>query len=111
MRRLLGLVVLLAIVPFTASASPGSLDPSFDGDGIVTVPASTMRGSATSVDHDPSGNLVVAIQNMTGGDTNCALARFQTNGSLDAGFGVAGFVNIPIHPANSVEWCTARSQT
>lgn len=111
MRRLLGLVVLLAIVPLAASASPGSLDPAFDGDGIATLPITTMRGLASSIDHDPSGNLIVAIQNMSGGDINCTLSRFQTDGSLDSGFGFAGLLNIPLHPTNRLEWCTARSQT
>lgn len=62
----------------------GSLDSSFDSDGIVTTAVG--NGSAMVIQAD--GNIVVTASN--GNDYN--LIRYTTNGSLDTGFGTNGIV-------------------
>ncbi len=54
----------------------GSLDTSFDGDGIVT---SGVAGEASAVAIQPNGNIVVAGRV----DGDFALARYSANGTLE----------------------------
>jgi uncharacterized delta-60 repeat protein len=63
----------------------GSLDPTFDGDGIRVVNQSgTNRGQAVAIQAD--GKIVVAgFSNLFGTD-DFAVMRFNTNGSLDPTF-------------------------
>jgi uncharacterized delta-60 repeat protein len=63
----------------------GSLDSSFDSDGKVTT---TIGESdyANSVVVQSDGKIVVAGSSATGGDSNFALIRFNTDGSLDSSF-------------------------
>ena len=65
----------------------GSLDTGFDTDGKVTTSFGGVEfGHAVAV--QPDGRIVVA--GYTGGDF--ALARYNTNGGLDSGFGTGGKV-------------------
>lgn len=71
----------------------GSLDTSFDGDGVVTL----STGSALwDVNHsvliDQSGNIVVAGYN--------TIYRFLDDGSLDTTFGTVGSVTTTIDPTS-----------
>ena len=84
---------LVGVVPVTAETnsekaaqSPaGSLDPSFDGDGLVTTPS----GSAFSVAIQPDGKIVVAGQSANG---DFLVARYNSDGSPDASFDSDGMV-------------------
>ena len=67
----------------------GSLDTSFDGDGLVTT--SLASGSAQSVAIQPDGKIVAAGFASTG-NNDFALARYNTNGSLDTSFDTDGVV-------------------
>ncbi|MGB7068289.1 MAG: hypothetical protein WBD22_02230 [Pyrinomonadaceae bacterium] len=62
----------------------GSLDPSFDGDGIRTVAYSDIGGEDIVV--QPDGKILV------GGGPNFTLTRFNTDGSFDNTFGSGGQV-------------------
>jgi len=68
----------------------GSLDTSFDTDGIVT----TAMGAGDAVSYgvviQPDGKIVVAGQAYSGVDDDFALARYNTNGSLDTTFDTDG---------------------
>ncbi len=64
----------------------GSLDPTFDGDGIVTTLVGTDAG-ASSIAVQSDGKLVVAGTGHNGFNTDFAIARFNSNGSLDTAFG------------------------
>jgi uncharacterized delta-60 repeat protein len=71
--------------------SNGTLDPSFDGDGIVSTDFGGYE-RAYSVIVLPDGRLVLAgsrsvTPNIT---TDFALARYQTDGALDTTFGTGG---------------------
>ncbi|MEU1163813.1 calcium-binding protein [Streptomyces sp. NPDC005921] len=62
----------------------GTLDPSFDGNGLVVTPG----GSAQDVKLQSDGRIVVAGSG-TGGFN---VWRYNTDGSLDSGFGTGGRV-------------------
>jgi uncharacterized delta-60 repeat protein len=70
----------------------GSLDTSFDGDGKVRTDLSggALRINALALQSD--GKLVAAGSAGSGQDTDFALARYNTNGSLDTSFDGDGVV-------------------
>jgi uncharacterized delta-60 repeat protein len=86
-------VVVTLSVPLAppAVAAPGDLDPSFGGDGKVTTSFGSGAALASGVVIQPDGKMVVAGG---AGDHTFALARFETDGTLDAGFGTNGKVTV-----------------
>ena len=75
----------------------GSLDRSFDGDGIVTTPIGTQTAVGYAVATQPDGKIIiagVAVTNFNGssGDVDFGLVRYNTDGSLDGTFGNGGKV-------------------
>ena len=68
----------------------GTLDSSFDGDGVVTTSFGSGTDHAHAVAIDVSGNIVVAGYAFNGTDTDFAVARYDTNGALDTTFSGAG---------------------
>ena len=67
--------------------SDGSLDQTFDGDGKLTTNFGSSAVS-TSMVLQPDGKIVVAgrTQNISGSNSDFALARYNANGSLDTSF-------------------------
>ncbi len=82
-----------ALVRYNAD---GSLDSGFGSGGKVSVPSlSVTYAFGQGVALQPDGKIIAAGHN--GGssfavDANCVLVRFNTDGSLDASFGVGGVV-------------------
>jgi uncharacterized delta-60 repeat protein len=80
-----------ALVRYTAS---GALDTTFGGDGIVTTPIglATSADQARSLLQQPDGRIVVVGYSgpASGGSTDFTLARYNTDGTLDATFGTGG---------------------
>jgi uncharacterized delta-60 repeat protein len=76
---------LFTLVRYT---STGALDNSFDGDGIVTTNFGGMIDFANSLVMQTDGKLVAAGYSTINGGANTifALARYNTNGSLDNTF-------------------------
>jgi uncharacterized delta-60 repeat protein len=73
----------------------GSLDTTFGGDGRVTtdfVPGTHGDDDAYSVDLQADGKIVAAGQAGRNFSTKFALARYNTDGSLDTSFGDGGKV-------------------
>ncbi len=66
----------------------GSLDPTFDNDGSLTTDFGTINDQAFAVAVQPDGKIIAAG---SGGD-NFALARYNSNGSLDTSFDIDGKV-------------------
>jgi uncharacterized delta-60 repeat protein len=64
----------------------GSLDTSFDTDGIVTTAVGGSHDFARAITLQPDGKIVVAGYSNIGGNSNFALARYNPNGSLDMSF-------------------------
>jgi uncharacterized delta-60 repeat protein len=73
--------------------SDGTLDPSFGGgDGIVQTPVRPGGSEAQDVIVQPDGKLLVAVNE---GVNAAIVARYMSDGTLDAGFGSAGFASYP----------------
>jgi uncharacterized delta-60 repeat protein len=70
----------------------GSLDATFDGDGIVTTD-NGFNSQANDVAIQSDGKIVVAGN---GGNSDFAVARYNTNGSLDTTFGIGGAVSTTV---------------
>ncbi len=85
-------VVLL--LPAAAQGAEGDLDQSFGAGGKVITPIGPSTDQANAMAIDSQGRIVVAGQafNGTTALTDFALARYEENGSLDAGFGSGGTV-------------------
>ncbi|MBI5790324.1 MAG: M10 family metallopeptidase C-terminal domain-containing protein, partial [Rhodocyclales bacterium] len=69
----------------------GSLDSGFDGDGkVVTAIGDSADGHSVKVQGD--GKIVIAGTSWDGGSNNFAILRYNSDGSLDTGFGRPHFV-------------------
>ena len=66
--------------------SDGSLDPTFDFDGRVTTDLASGSDVAFALAIQADGKLVVAGRTFTGIDFDFALARYNSDGSLDSTF-------------------------
>jgi uncharacterized delta-60 repeat protein len=68
----------------------GTLDQTFDADGMVVIPAPNESNEAFAVAIQPNGKIVVAgfYDTLAGGQINydVAVARLESNGSLDSSF-------------------------
>jgi uncharacterized delta-60 repeat protein len=82
----------------------GSLDSSFDGDGIVTTAVASADNFDTLVAAaiDEDGKIITAGVADTGGFVfDLALVRYKPDGSLDASFGTGGKVTMNVGPGNT----------
>ena len=70
----------------------GSLDPDFGTNGIVTTDIGHMNNSAYSLNIQNDGKIVLAGYAGNSSYSDFALARYDTNGSLDSTFGINGVV-------------------
>jgi uncharacterized delta-60 repeat protein len=68
----------------------GSLDNSFDGDGIRPFAFGTF-GQPTDLIVQPDGKILVAATNWVSGIGGRIVARFNSDGTVDTGFGTSGF--------------------
>lgn len=83
--------------------SNGSLDTSFDGDGKTTVNFGTNEDYGQSVVVQNDGKIIIAgITTIIGINTDFALARFNTNGTLDNTFGIGGKVTTSVGAEDQV---------
>jgi uncharacterized delta-60 repeat protein len=78
-----------AIVRYNAD---GSLDTSFDGDGVVTTPVGSGNEYGRAIALQSDGKILVAGYSLTGADSDIAVARYSADGTLDTSFGVDGKV-------------------
>ncbi len=91
---------ILLIASQKAAAQAGHLDPTFGNGGIVTTdfgPQSNSNfASANGVAIQPDGKILVCggVPGKNGFPV-AAVARYNTNGSLDAAFGSSGIVSTP----------------
>ncbi|MCY7420068.1 MAG: hypothetical protein LH650_16605, partial [Chloroflexi bacterium] len=74
----------------------GSLDDTFDADGIVTTGIGSSADVATSVVIQPDGKIVAGGYSYNGSNYDFALARYNPNGSLATTFGSSGTATTPI---------------
>jgi uncharacterized delta-60 repeat protein len=78
----------------------GSLDASFNGTGKLMTPFALYNDLATAVTLQPDGKLVVAGRSSNGSNNDFALARYNTDGSLDTSFNGSGKVTTAIGPGD-----------
>ena len=71
--------------------SVGNLDPSFGSDGKVVTNFSKSYDGANAIALQPDGK-ILAVGFFSGTDRDFALTRYNTDGSLDTGFGANGQV-------------------
>jgi uncharacterized delta-60 repeat protein len=75
----------------------GSLDPSFNGTGIVTTASGNGFNNARSVIIQSDGKIIVVGDFFDGSyNTHVSLVRYNSDGSLDNTFGTAGIVTSTI---------------
>jgi uncharacterized delta-60 repeat protein len=67
--------------------SNGTLDPSFGTGGQVTTAIGGLNDGAQRLALQGDGKIVVAGRSYINGDFHSALVRYNSNGTLDAGFG------------------------
>ncbi|MFN0277184.1 MAG: hypothetical protein ACKVRN_01140 [Pyrinomonadaceae bacterium] len=77
----------------------GSLDTSFNGTGMVTTPIGNSSNYPFSVALQTDGKIVAAGYTLNGSNSDFALVRYNTNGSLDLSFS-GGIVITPIGNSN-----------
>ena len=83
-----------ALVRYNAN---GTLDTTFGTGGIVTTPIGSDWDYAYALGIQPSdGKIVAAGSSNSGSNYDFALVRYNTDGSLDTGFGTGGIVTTPI---------------
>lgn len=93
------LTILFCCAVFTNGA-PGDLDLTFNGTGKVTTvvssgnPATNVLGAGIAIQAD--GKTVMTGLCLNGTNNDFCLVRYNTDGSLDTSFGVAGKVLRPI---------------
>ena len=68
----------------------GSLDTTFDSDGKVTTDFDSNNEVGAGVTIDSSGRIIVAGAIFNGSNEDFAVARYNTNGSLDTNFDTDG---------------------
>lgn len=85
----------------------GSLDTTFDGDGIVTTPILSSYDAALAVAVQPDGKIVVAGTATNNSDTDFALARYNQNGSLDTSFDGDGKLTTTFFSGNEEAYAIA----
>jgi uncharacterized delta-60 repeat protein len=99
MRRLLGTLVVAAVVAGSAGAAPGGLDPSFSGDGWVR----TYDAQGAAKRYFPKGatgmalqadGKVIAVSEIQDGNSHWLFGvyRWTASGALDPSFGSGGLV-------------------
>jgi uncharacterized delta-60 repeat protein len=89
----------LAIVRFNPD---GSLDPSFDGDGIVLTNFGNNDSRGYTVHLTPDGKILVAGRMSNGSTTNITVVRYETDGSLDSSFNGNGMVTSQVATVSDV---------
>ncbi|MGH2674811.1 MAG: PxKF domain-containing protein [Actinomycetota bacterium] len=107
-RRLLALAVGLAALAIPAVAqAAGDLDPSFDGDGKVTTDFLGSIDASEAMAIQPDGKIVAAGRAFNGSHYDFALARYLSDGSLDATFDGDGKVTTDVGPFHDLATAVA----
>ena len=78
----------------------GTFDTSFDGDGKVTTAVGLGDDKASKVLVQADGKIVVAGSSFNGSNTDFALVRYNSDGSLDSSFGNSGKVTTALGTGN-----------
>jgi uncharacterized delta-60 repeat protein len=92
-KGLIGILLIVLCSTYDVRAQPGELDTSFSFDGKVTIGFGVgSNDSAEAIIIQLDGKIVAAGRSDAGGSFDFALARYNTDGSVDSGFGNDGLV-------------------
>ncbi len=80
----------------------GSLDTTFDGDGMVTKDISSGDDSANAIAIQSDGKILVAGSAYHGSNQHLVIVRYNTNGSLDTSFATAGIYDYSLTGDNQL---------
>src|SRR5215469_132234 len=87
------LALLLVLIPkFSSAQAPGTLDSTFGTGGRVTTDFGGTGAAAHTLAVQADGKILTAGVAVSNGVTDFALARYNSNGVLDASFGTGGIV-------------------
>ncbi len=89
------LFLLGMLVPFFAGAQE-TLDSSFGKNGQLTTEFSSFDDNAHAITVQADGKILVAGQSENGADTDFAIVRYHSDGSLDKDFNNTGQVTVAI---------------
>lgn len=81
---------LQGTVPVSPAQTPGSLDLTFDKDGLVTTSINSYTDQAYSVAIQTNGKILVAGGFSNPGYDDFFVLRYNSNGTLDTSFGTGG---------------------
>ncbi|MBK8040216.1 MAG: choice-of-anchor D domain-containing protein [Verrucomicrobiaceae bacterium] len=93
-----------ALVRYLAN---GSLDTSFDTDGIVTTPIGTADDYGWHVLVQPDGKIILTGQASNGTNIDFAAVRYTSAGALDTTFGTGGKVVTTIGTGDEISYSSA----
>lgn len=94
--------VALLLAVNSADASPGALDSSFGSGGIVTTTIASGGSIAHALAVQSNGRIVAGGETLVGSEDEFALARYNTDGSLDNTFGSGGKVTTAIGSGSQI---------
>ena len=82
----------------------GSLDTTFSGDGMTTTPVGNDNEEASGLAIQSDGKLVVAGYSYYNSSNDFALARYNTDGSVDTSFGNSGKITTAVGAGADIAW-------
>ena len=95
------------VIPALARYNPnGSLDTSFDSDGRVTMPNS-VQFEPEALALQSNGKMVIVGRDFISFDSAMAIARFNSDGSIDQTFGSGGIVSTFVGTVHSAAFAVA----
>ncbi|MEV0635343.1 calcium-binding protein [Streptomyces sp. NPDC050619] len=106
-------LALVLTLPGTAIAAPGDLDPTFSGDGkVLTNFADDDSAGDVAVQSDGKIVSVGSSADYSVAESDFALTRHNTDGTLDTSFGGDGTVSTAINNMGpSLQWSGAQAVT
>ncbi len=89
------LLPLFLAVPLSAVAGPADLDPTFGNFGkVISSPDGSNQTWGNGIAVQADGKIIMSGESGVA-HTNIMVARYNADGSLDTGFGSAGYILIP----------------
>lgn len=82
MNKLYSLLILFLVTVTLTNAQPGTLDPTFGTDGVVTTAISPKYNNVSTTIVQADGKILVAGDAGTPSTYQMTIARYNTNGSL-----------------------------
>lgn len=109
MKALITFVSFFVLILFVnlLQGQQGSLDESFGIGGIVTAPLTAHGENGYTAAIQPDGKILVAGFQDASGNQNFAVARYNTNGSLDNSFGTGGLSLFDAGTDSDAAWTMA----